>query len=291
MNMRENTSEPLISILINSYNGEKFVEKCLDSVFKQTYKNWEIIFWDNKSTDNTKEIIKKYKDKRVRYFQSKIHTNLSKARNLALLKCKSDYVAFLDVDDSWSNDKLQMQVKKIILNNKARIIITDSNLISNCNISAQKNNLSFISPIIKKIFKDQNKLIFIQNYIVFSSVLINKKGLYLKFDEELNQAEDYDLILQLASHGLIIKIEKKLTTYFIHNRNLSHYQYEKNFTESIYLLKKYIKNKYAFCGLSLNYFLYSLFLFKKYKIFLGFKNKIFSIYYLLKFFTSYGNKI
>ena len=60
---------PLVSVLINCYNGEKYVEAAIDSVIDQTYKNWEIIFWDNQSTDNSEKILKKYNDERINYNQ------------------------------------------------------------------------------------------------------------------------------------------------------------------------------------------------------------------------------
>ena len=63
---------PLISILMNCYNGEKFLFDSINSVISQTYENWELVFWDNRSTDNSKKIFKSYKDKRLKYFLSKI---------------------------------------------------------------------------------------------------------------------------------------------------------------------------------------------------------------------------
>ena len=64
------TDNPLISIIMNCYNGEKYLQEALDSVINQTYKNWEIIFWDNQSTDNSSFILKSYKDHRIKYFYS-----------------------------------------------------------------------------------------------------------------------------------------------------------------------------------------------------------------------------
>ena len=56
-----------VSIIINCFNGEEYLRNCLDSVLNQTFKNWEIIFWDNRSTDKSYEIVKSYKDKRIKY--------------------------------------------------------------------------------------------------------------------------------------------------------------------------------------------------------------------------------
>ena len=64
-------NEPLVSIIMNCYNGEKYLKLALKSLIKQKYKNWELIFWDNKSTDKSKKIFKSFKDKRFRYFYAK----------------------------------------------------------------------------------------------------------------------------------------------------------------------------------------------------------------------------
>ena len=60
----------LVSVIINCHNGEKFVERCINSVLKQSYKKFEVIFWDNKSNDRTYKKLKIFKDKRIKYFKS-----------------------------------------------------------------------------------------------------------------------------------------------------------------------------------------------------------------------------
>ena len=91
----------LISIIINCYNGEKYLARSIKSVINQSHKNWEIIFWDNKSTDNSFKILNKFKDKRIKYFLSPKHEKLYNARNSAIKKAKGKFIAFLDTDDTW----------------------------------------------------------------------------------------------------------------------------------------------------------------------------------------------
>ena len=62
---------PLVSVIMNCYNGEKYLKLAIASIINQKYTNWELIFWDNKSTDNSAKILKKFKDKRIKYFFSK----------------------------------------------------------------------------------------------------------------------------------------------------------------------------------------------------------------------------
>ena len=73
---------------MNCFNGEKYLKYSIESILSQTYQNWELIFWDNKSTDNSAKILKSFKDKRIKYFYSKNKTVLYKARNLAIKKTK-----------------------------------------------------------------------------------------------------------------------------------------------------------------------------------------------------------
>ena len=89
-------SKPLVSIIMNCYNGERYLDEALQSIINQTYKNWELIFWDNLSSDNSKKIFKKYNDKRFKYFQAgNKHTVLYEARNLAIKEAKVNLLLFL----------------------------------------------------------------------------------------------------------------------------------------------------------------------------------------------------
>ena len=105
-------SDPLISILVNCFNGEKFLDQALNSIIRQTYENLEVIFWDNQSNDNSAKIFSKYlKDKRFKYYLSSRHTTQYTARSEAIGKACGELVAFLDVDDYWDSDKLSKQVQ------------------------------------------------------------------------------------------------------------------------------------------------------------------------------------
>ena len=101
----------LVSVILNCYNGEKYLKDSLKSIVKQTYKNWELIFWDNRSSDLSKTIMKSFKNKKFKYFSSKQHTSLYAARNLAISKAKGSYISFIDADDVWETDKLYKQIK------------------------------------------------------------------------------------------------------------------------------------------------------------------------------------
>ncbi len=103
-------NQPLVSIIMNCYNGETFLHESIKSVLSQTYENWELIFWDNKSEDKSAEIFKSYNDKRFKYYYADQHTLLYAARNEAIKKSSGEFVAFLDTDDFWEKDKLELQI-------------------------------------------------------------------------------------------------------------------------------------------------------------------------------------
>ena len=107
----EEENEPLISIIVNCYNGEKYLCEAIDSVLSQTYKNWELIFYDNQSNDNSAEIFKEYIDHRLHYIYAPNHTPLYEARNYAYEQSKGEFITFLDVDDWWEPTKLKDQIK------------------------------------------------------------------------------------------------------------------------------------------------------------------------------------
>lgn len=102
--------EPLVSVLMNCYNGEKYLREAIESVLAQTYQNWEVIFWDNQSTDHSAEIFRSYADPRLKYFYAPKHTWLYEARNFAIEKTSGEFIAFLDVDDWWAPTKLEKQI-------------------------------------------------------------------------------------------------------------------------------------------------------------------------------------
>jgi glycosyltransferase involved in cell wall biosynthesis len=107
----KDAAQPLVSVVMNCYNGEKYLREAIDSVRAQTYHNWEIVFWDNQSTDRSAHIFASYSDPRLKYHFAPTHTWLYEARNYAIEKAGGELLAFLDVDDRWLPSKLEKQVR------------------------------------------------------------------------------------------------------------------------------------------------------------------------------------
>ncbi|MCF7482062.1 glycosyltransferase [Vibrio sp. J1-1] len=102
----------MVSIIMPTYNSEQTVIESIQSVLSQTYKNWELIIVDDKSTDNTWQIIQAYADKyeNIHPYQNKENSGAGASRNLAIEKAKGRFIAFLDSDDLWTEDKLSEQI-------------------------------------------------------------------------------------------------------------------------------------------------------------------------------------
>lgn len=101
----------LVSVIVNCHNGEKYLRKCISSIINQEYKNLEIIFYDNFSSDNSKNIIFEFNDKRIKYFFSDKKLSLYHARNNAIKNSSGEIIAFLDVDDWWASNYLSSRAK------------------------------------------------------------------------------------------------------------------------------------------------------------------------------------
>jgi glycosyltransferase involved in cell wall biosynthesis len=101
---------PLISVIINIRNGAVTLREAIDSVLGQSCRDWELILWDDRSTDSSASIAASYSDSRIRYFLSPEDVPLGKARNDAIEQASGDWIAFLDQDDVWLPHKLEKQI-------------------------------------------------------------------------------------------------------------------------------------------------------------------------------------
>lgn len=205
---------PLVSIIMNCHNGELFLEQSLKSIFLQSYKNWELIFWDNKSQDQSKKILIKFKDKRIKYYYSKKFNSLYNSRNLAIKKAKGKYITFLDTDDFWHKEKLNNQIN-FLINNNFKVCCTNFYILN------QKNNkkIKFIKKNKKKL-TTQNLL---KRYEVGILTVMIEKSLFTKnlFNKKYNIIGDFDFFISLSLNHDIGFLNKILATYRLHEVNLS----------------------------------------------------------------------
>ena len=229
--MRSNNF-PLVSVIMNCHNGEKYLRNSLESLFSQTYKNWELIFFDNYSQDKSKKILKSYKDKRIKFFSTKRKLNLYHARNLAIKKAKGKYISFLDVDDLFEKDKLKLQIDFLQKNNEFKIVYSNYIVL---NENSKKKYIRF-SKKLRSGFITQSLL---NNYTLgILTILLEKKIIQKKFfNKNYNIIGDFDCFLKLSLKNKIAYMTKPLSVYRIHKNNYS----TKNLKEYVVELENWIK--------------------------------------------------
>ena len=222
-----------VSVIMNCYNGENYLVESLNSVINQTYKNWELIFYDNCSNDKSAIILKKYNDRRIKYFKSKKKLNLGLARKKALSKAKGDFVAFLDTDDIWKKNKLNKQLK-FFNDEEVGFSITNSvffNKFRSKNFYSSKKNFN------KKVFY---KLI--ENYFIsFDTVMI--RTTYLKklnhmIDERFDIIHDMDLLIRLSDICEMTYVPFLLSKWRMREESLSYNNFNKIIKEKKIFIKK-----------------------------------------------------
>ena len=211
--------EPLISIIMNCFNGESYIEESIKSIIAQTYSNWELIFWDNKSTDKSSEILDKFKDKRLKYFCADQHTTLYKARNLAIQKTQGEFITFLDTDDWWQSNKLELQLK--LFKNK------EINLVYGNVWWIYENSWNKKKKLSKKKLPTGNVLKeILTNYKISIATTMIRKSAFIKsklnFDDRYKIIGDFDLCIRLAAIWKFDCVQEPISFYRIHGKNFSY---------------------------------------------------------------------
>ena len=223
-----------ISVIVNCYNGEKFIFKSVNSILNQTHSNYEVIFFNNASTDNSENIIKKFKNKKIKIFKSKKLLKLYNARNKAIKHATGQFIAFLDVDDWWNKNKLEKQLSAMLKENSE---------ICFSNFFIYKNKK-------KKLFKDTkekqliNKKEFLNNYPVSISSLMIKKKLFdkNKFNTKYEIIGDFDLVIRLIKKYKFSYIKNPLLHYRDHNNNRTKIKFLLRLKEMDYWINNQLKN-------------------------------------------------
>jgi glycosyltransferase involved in cell wall biosynthesis len=219
--------EPIVTIVMPSYNHEPFVESAIRSILAQTFPDFEIVVVDDGSADNTKTIIDKIKDPRLRSVFLEKNVGACEAINIGIRLSKGKFIAICNSDDIWEPEKLQMQVD--FLGKNSEICATFSNvwwindsgddlkaenLPSFCNIFAQRN---------RSRFSWQRDLIERGNCLCHPSILIRKAaydnlGYY---NNHLRQLPDFDMWLRLVRKYEIHVMPDKLMRFRLHASNTS----------------------------------------------------------------------
>lgn len=265
-----------VSILMNCYNCRKYLKKAIDSVYAQVFQDWEIIFIDNCSTDNSKKLLLDYDDK-IKYYKIGKNIPLGSARNIGLMHCNGDYIAFLDTDDIWLPDKLEIQIK-----------VMDDNL----DYQVCYGGVIYIDKddnYIKKILpKARSGNVFAQQLVKFEINMLSsivRNNIKLKFNENMQFSPDFDTFMNLAASYNIFVIKKYLVKYRVLNDSLTSQKMDRWWKETKYTVDNlyYLRSKYRY-GFKL---IYAKIAYYKARYLISKRNKKLAIIELSKYkFTS-----
>ena len=242
MKFGQSLSQPLISVIIPSYNRADLIHISLDSAINQSYENIEIIFIDDGSIDNTEAVVKAIKDRRIRYIRHLINKGGATARNTGIEAATGEYIAFLDSDDAWVSNKLELQFAHIQkYPNPERVVSytqvfhSHSGITENTYYTFDKN---FFLP---KRGKESNETVsdylFCNKGKTLTSTLMMHRSLAIntRFRDSLRKHQDWDFCLRLEAAGAIFSfIEQPLTIWngdsrFEHVGRISDYRLSENF--------------------------------------------------------------
>ena len=230
--------EPLVSVIMNCFNGEEFLREAIDSVYAQTYRNWEIVFWDNASTDGTARIAQSYDEKLI-YYRSENTEILGQARAKATKKAKGEYVAFLDSDDFWMGDKLRKQIEIFDHGNdqigfvycRSEVIYDDKK---------KKGYVIKAGEMLPEgdIFTELAK----NNFVNFSSVMADREKFDLcgGFPTHFLNSTDYYTFLRLARKYRCAAVQDVCCKIRVHDRNLSAQQLVIGAKEAVEALEEFM---------------------------------------------------
>jgi len=239
--------EPLISVVIPAYNAEKFISKTLDSVFAQTYKNYELIVVDDGSGDNTAEVVEKYiamhglRGQCIRQQNKKI----AGARNTGIRAASGSWIALLDHDDIWFPEKLDEVIKALNLHSDVDVICHNEIITQRGSIERTSKN----GPSSKNMYES---LLFRGNCLSPSATMF-KKEMALKcegFSENpnYNTVEDYDFWLRISCIAKFYFLDKVLGEYVLvetaASRNIIYHHRNMEIMLSSHL-EKYLSGMYG----------------------------------------------
>lgn len=207
----------MVSIIMPSWNTDKYIAESIQCVMDQTYKNWELLIVDDCSTDKTDDVVKPFlADKRIKYFKNEKNMGAALSRNRAMREAQGEWIAFLDSDDLWTSDKLMMQLKFM-----------------------KKHGLSFSYHEYEKIDEDDRPLsiyvsgprfvdrrrMYHYDYIGQLTMMYSAKHFGLIQIKDIKKNNDYAIRLQLFRKDLETKcvlLKKNLAKYRVRKKSISH---------------------------------------------------------------------
>jgi len=210
----------LFSVVIPAYKRKIKLQRAINSVLYQTYKNWEILIIDNNSKDGTDNMVKEYKNTNIKIFNIKNNGCIAKSRNLGVTKARGKFIAFLDSDDYWFQNKLEC-CYKILTKNKKTKFIYHNMMINNKIFGLVYNGINYFRLVKSPIYDDliNNGPAFPTSSVVLDKKIFNKINMFSE-EKDLITWEDYDAWIRFSRDSNNFEcINKILGSYTYDNEN------------------------------------------------------------------------
>lgn len=214
--------EDLVSIVMPTYKRPQYLKEAIESVLNQTYENWELLIIDDNEPASeeqkwTEKVITGYRnDNRIRYIREGNPGGGAAARNRGISKACGEFVAFLDDDDIWEPDKLQLQLEVLKKNRDIGLVYCKRFFF---NDKGERDNRSQKKLIRGNVFEQM----LVKNYIATSTAMVRKEcfGKVGLFDEKLPSQQDHDMFLRIARYYKVGLVDKSLTGMRLHSARIS----------------------------------------------------------------------
>lgn len=222
-----------ISIIISTYNREKYILESINSCLNQTYSNIEVIVVDDCSTDNTHKVISKINDGRLKYIKLNENKGACYARNIGIKNSKGKYIVFNDSDDIFRKDKIEKQLNNLKKNNSdldfCKLVEHSINGDNEFPSKIQENNLKKRSVLEELCYGN----------IISTQTILAKRKVFddILFDESLPRLQDYDLVIRIACKYKISHTKEVLVDMYKQDNSISK-SYDKLEKACILMIKK-----------------------------------------------------
>ena len=224
-----NQHNPLVSVIIPVYNCERYLSQAIESVLAQKYRPLELVIVDDGSTDNTAQVAAAFSD-HIHYIYQP-NQGAPAARNTGFKIASGDIIAFLDADDLWTENKLELQVPRLVKNHSVDIVL---GYIERLNLTGYRDNI----PQFEEFEEPQINLSLATG--IFRRSVFDRVGL---FDEKLYHCDDWDWFMRARELGISIAIYPELTLLYRRHENNMTNQVERGNHYTIKMLKKSLERR------------------------------------------------
>ncbi|OKH14938.1 glycosyl transferase family 2 [Fischerella major NIES-592] len=212
------SQEPLVSVVIPTYNRADLIKHTLNSAIRQSYKNLEIIIIDDGSVDNTEEVVKAIDDSRIRYIRLPNNSGGSVARNTGIENARGEYIAFLDSDDLWIPEKIELQLASIQKHPNPQKVVCHTQIVFSFTRVSSYDQLAINTETLHIVpEKGKGEVETVADYLfchhgeLHTSSLMMHRSLALaaRFRPGLKRHQDWDFCFRLEAQGAIFTFIKK----------------------------------------------------------------------------------